>query len=163
MSDLIQQDKINALQDAVAAAPQVELEMKEYVSGNVYVRELRIPAGIIVVGKVHKHESIGISIGDIVLVDQDGSRRLTGIHSAPAPKGTKRVALAIEDSIFFSCHSIPDDADDIENYLVCNTFDDYKCYLEKVDCDVPVIESSDKDMIDDVLKARVELVGGEVL
>ena len=57
-----QQDAIRSLAFALAEGPTVEIEPVHRFAPGLYVRELTVPAGCVIVGKVHKHESVNILV-----------------------------------------------------------------------------------------------------
>lgn len=81
----------------------------------MYARELRIPAGYVVVGKMHASENFFLLVsGEVTISTRDGMRRLTGPVLAVTKPGDKRVAYAHTDVIMFNFHTRADDAEDIE-------------------------------------------------
>ena len=84
-----------------------------FASGS-YVRELFIPAGTAVVGKIHRHETINILLsGAITIAKEDGS---TEFMKAPkvftSPAGCRKAVFTHVDSIFLNVHTA--EGDDLE-------------------------------------------------
>ena len=73
----------------------------------MYGRELFMPAGTLIVGKVHKHEHLAIMIyGDItVYTVAGGVQRLTGYNMMVSPPETKRVVYPHADTLWVTIHA----------------------------------------------------------
>lgn len=125
-SRLAARQKIFALQDEVAKLPPVEIVTKHYFSKGLYAREIFIPKGTIVVGKIHKHQSLNIlSQGDITVLTEFGARRLRAPYTVVAPPLTKRVGYAHEDTVWTTVHATDEtDLEKLEDELICPTFPD---------------------------------------
>lgn len=101
---------------------------KHHFTPGVYLRELFIPKGVVIIGKVHKIAHLVIlSQGDLSMWAGDGMKRIrasTVTHSKP---GAKRAFYAHEDSVLITVHPNPMDERDIakiESRLVADTFDE---------------------------------------
>lgn len=80
---------------------QLECELKHTFLDGMYMREMFIPKGALVLGKVHKQACMNVvSKGDISILTEAGSARVTAGHSAPSPAGTQKVGYAHEDTVF---------------------------------------------------------------
>lgn len=113
--------------------PQADLAVKHYFSLGVYARELYIPAGSIVVGKLHKHENLNILTKGLIEVLVDDEIKLL---KAPAvivsPAGTKRIARALEDTIWITIHGTHEtDVSKIEDYFIAQSEDEYLEFINK--------------------------------
>jgi quercetin dioxygenase-like cupin family protein len=113
----------------------VEFEVSHHQIPGVYVRAIYIPKDYILTGKIHKHECINImSKGLLAISDGNGTYntlRPGDIFNSPA--GTKRAGYAVEDTIYVTVHRTDEtEIDAIEDYLVCDSVDDYMKYLEKL-------------------------------
>lgn len=80
----------------------------------MYGREFSMPAGMLVVGKVHKHGHIMMVVkGRATVVDEFGRYEVeAGFVQASRP-GAKRVVLAHEDTTFVTVHLNPTDTQDL--------------------------------------------------
>lgn len=116
----IARQKIMAIQMACQALPDGERmdespPVKNWLAPGIYAREIHLPAGTVVVGKIHRHRHFNIiSKGSITCYTEFGLET----HSAPASfisePGTKRVVHTHEDAIWTTIHSNPTDETDIE-------------------------------------------------
>jgi hypothetical protein len=79
----------------------------------VYLRELIIHKGTVLVGKIHKHEHFNFVMqGDISIVDERGLKRYHAPCIIKSPAGAKRLGYAHEDTIWINIH--PTNERDIE-------------------------------------------------
>jgi len=88
-----------------------------------YERRLHVPAGMLIVGKTHRHRHIvGVISGNALLISKFGREQVqTGYLSVSEP-GVKRIVLAAEDTLFVTLHANPSntrDLDKIEAEHIC--------------------------------------------
>ena len=110
-----------------------DFTVRHHFAANVYMRELHIPAGMIVVGKIHKHPCLAmLAKGKMRLLVNGKIVIVTAPHIAPSPPGIKRVGEALEDSIFITVHSTDmTDPDAIERAFSCDTEEEYQAFLKE--------------------------------
>jgi hypothetical protein len=88
---------------ALPSEDKREFEVKHTFLNGMYMRELFIPKGSLLVGKVHKLDCINIvSKGDISILTENGSARVTAGHSTVSPAGVQKVGFANEDTVFIN-------------------------------------------------------------
>lgn len=106
-------DKILRLEAAMFAQPQLTLETIHHFAPGVYARELRIPAGVLLTGKIHRTEHLNIvSQGRITVFTEDGGRKeIVAPCTLISKPGTKRVGYAHEDTVWICIH--PTDETDL--------------------------------------------------
>lgn len=102
----------------------------------LYCRELFMPAGSIVVSRVHKHDNIAIiSKGDVSVYTEHGLERITAPHCRVTGPGTKRLLYNHEDTIWTTVHPLPEGMnqdtpiEEVEAFFACDTLEDYQQYL----------------------------------
>lgn len=131
-------DRIDALEDALRQGTTVDLPVRHYFSkgdGNgVYARELFIPKGTVLTGKVHKYENLNImSKGELSVLTEDGVVRVCAPFTIVSPPGTRRVAYAHEDTIWTTIHGTSEvNVDLIEERFIAQTFQEYLEYCKGV-------------------------------
>ena len=134
MQDLALRDaSIDALEAAITAdLPLVEIPVKDYFSKGVYAREIFIPKGTVITGKIHKYTNLNImSQGEMSVLTEDGIKRVKAPFTIVSPPGTRRVAYAHEDTIWTTIHGTEKtDVDEIEAEFVAQTPKDYQLFLE---------------------------------
>jgi hypothetical protein len=121
-------EAILRIEQMMLTLPPMDLPVTHHFAPGMYMRELFIPAGSTLTGKIHKYDHFCLVLkGDIEILDQDGYQRITGPARFTSKAGAKRFGLAHEDTIFITVH--PTDAQDVETCerdLVCNDFETYQ-------------------------------------
>lgn len=101
--------RIVELEEAVKNIPQSltgeefnEGKLKHHFADGVYARELFIPKGSLIIGKIHKSESFNVvSKGSIAVICPNlGFNIYEAPHSFVSKPFTKRVGIALEDTIW---------------------------------------------------------------
>lgn len=120
-------DLILKIEDKCRAVDQVEIPIKHHFSKGVYAREIFIPKGTFVVGKIHKHENLNvISKGEISVLSVDGTFRIEAPYTFVSAPGAKRVGYTHEDTIWITFHGTDEtDLDKIEEEFICKTYEDF--------------------------------------
>jgi hypothetical protein len=125
MNDLIQGhtptlEEIERLQHEMIKMPQAELQTEHYFSGGMYCRKLLRPAGTLIVGKVHKKDHFFLCAkGQIIAWSEKGMVTLNEGDVIASKAGTKRVTLAVTDSIGITFHKTSKiNLDKIEKELI---------------------------------------------
>jgi len=121
-------ERILAIESAMLAMPehQIEFEVRHHFAPGVYMRELHIPKGATLTGKIHKTEHMNIlSQGELAVWTEDGMKVLRASTVIKSQPGTKRVGHALEDTVWITVHHNPDDSQDlavIEERVIAKTF-----------------------------------------
>lgn len=103
--DLTSRQKVNLLELEMAKQPQVTLECKHHFSYGIYARELLIPAGIMLTGKIHKYPQLNILVkGRMRVLVGDEVKEIYAPFTVASEAGTKRIAIALEDCIWITIH-----------------------------------------------------------
>lgn len=107
--------------------------VKHYFAPGMYAREMTIPKGTCVVGKVHKHSHLNtIVYGDICVATFEGVERHVGHKTLVSPAGVQRVVYANEDTMWTTYHLTDEtDLDKIEEEIIM-PFSDYVDFLTLV-------------------------------
>ncbi len=106
----------------------------DHFSEGVYARELHIPAGSALTGKIHKYRNFNIlSKGQMLIYLEDGTKKLISApFSIVSPEGTRRAVLAITDCIWTTIHGTEEtDVAKIEDHFIAQTPADYRLFLEE--------------------------------
>lgn len=82
-----------------------ELPLEHFICNKTYVRQITLPKGTIVTGKVHNfdHTSI-ISKGDVTIMTDEGVVRIKAPATWISKAGTKRLIYAHADTIWATIH-----------------------------------------------------------
>lgn len=98
-------NKILRLEDAIRQLPELLFETRHHFGPGVYARELFIPAGGVITGKIHRHHHLNIlAQGRITVVTEDGAQTLQAPAILASPPGTKRAGYAHEDTVWITVH-----------------------------------------------------------
>jgi mannose-6-phosphate isomerase-like protein (cupin superfamily) len=113
-------EQINRLQNEMVKMPQVDLKTDHYFSDGMYCRKVFRPAGTVIVGKVHKKDHFFMCVsGEIIAWTENGMKTLKAGDIIASKSGTKRVTLAVKDSIGVTVHATEKtDLDEIEAELI---------------------------------------------
>jgi hypothetical protein len=130
---LSDRDKVNLIESEMRKHPQVSLSLKHYNAPGVYARELFVPAGILLTGKIHKFAQINIlSKGTMRVLTEDGIKEVSASFTVVSPPGTKRIALAVTDCVWTTF--LPTDETDpekIEIEFTAENEDEYQLFLKQ--------------------------------
>jgi|SRR5690606_32648477 len=121
----------NAMQNLKEA--QIELKVNHYFAHGFYIRELLIPKGVILVGKIHKYKQFHvITKGDISFNDGDKIKRFKAPSNIISDAGSKRIAFAHEDTTWLMPHRTDEtDLVKIENYFIAHSENEYLEFCEQ--------------------------------
>lgn len=134
----IQQYIAHAESMMIDSGEGVEIPLKHHFSKDVYAREIFIPKGTFLVGKIHKFENLNIlSQGELSIISIDGCQRVKAPFTIVSVPGVKRLAYAHEDCVWTTIHGTDEkDVDKIEEKFIAKTYDD-----------VPQIEQNQKQEV----------------
>lgn len=131
LNELSHRDIVTALELEMFKLPQLALPVTHYFTPGLYARELFIPAGTFLTGKIHKHEHLCVmSQGDMTVLLENGIRRIQAPFTCKSPPGTKRIAYAHSDTIWTTFHATTEtDIDKIEELLTAKDEADYLAFV----------------------------------
>ena len=112
--------RVEQLQFEVSKLPQYEPQTKHTFHGGMYCREVWRPAGVLVIGKVHKKEHFYVIIyGTVRITTDDGVQTITGPCVLSSSPGTKRAVYAETDALCATFHRVETTTiEDAESELV---------------------------------------------
>jgi hypothetical protein len=118
-------DKVVRLESEMFKQPQVDIETTHHFATGIYAREIFIPKGTLLTGKIHKTDHLNIlSRGDITVLTDGGMKRLKAPCTFVASAGTKRAGYAHEDSVWTTIHASDEtELDKLEAELIVPSFD----------------------------------------
>lgn len=132
--------KIMQLQEAVGELPdQIDCDElnTHHFAPHVYGREMFIPEGSVIVGKIHKHAHLNvITKGLIKVVTEFGEDLYEGPKIWVSEPGTKRAVYALEDTQWLTIHPNFEDTRDLEaleEYVIADSYDALDTLLLKGD------------------------------
>jgi hypothetical protein len=101
-----------------------DLPVRNFINADIYARELTIPAGIVLTGKIHKEAHICVlSQGDLSVMTDDGLKRVQAPYIFNAREGLKKIGLSHTACVFTTFHQAHGltDIDDLENKLLLDS------------------------------------------
>lgn len=109
--------------------------IKHSFADQVYVRQMDMKKGSVVVGAIHKHLHVWFLLtGHITVATEDTTEDYIAPCYTVSTPGVKRVILANEDSIFVNIHKNPSNTQDIsklEKDIVALNYEEYEEYINK--------------------------------
>ena len=115
-----------------------QFPLTHHFAPGIYLREIAIPAGSLVVGKIHKEEHLVVLLqGALRLYTEAGG--LHDVH-APAilrsPPGAKRAALALADTRWVTCHANQTETQDLaalEAEIIAPSYAEYEAWRAELE------------------------------
>ena len=109
--------------------------IKHTFADGVYIRQMDMAKGTVVVGAIHKHLHVWFLLtGDVTVATEDVTEDYIAPCYVVSTPGAKRVILANEDSIFVNVHKNPSntkDVDQLEKEIVALSYEEYEEYINK--------------------------------
>ena len=120
MNTEIVSNKVDALVREMSVLPQVECPVQHFFGPSIYIREVVMPAGTVVVGKYHKEDHLCNMIeGRMVVVGEDGEQREVAAPAVFMAKKGRKTAYVIETVRFQNIFSTDEtDVEKLEHMLV---------------------------------------------
>lgn len=145
MSEAIE-GRIESLESVSLGHEQVEIPPREHFINGMYGREIVIPDGTMITGRVYKEGYLDIMLsGDISIATPQGMKRVTGANIMEAPPGRKRAGYAHADTHWITVHrSDQFHPGDMLDRLTFFSRDQYRDYVIERD------RQSYRDLIDDI-------------
>jgi hypothetical protein len=110
------------------------LPLRHVFTPGIYTREIFLPAGYVLTGRIHRHEHPNFLMAGVVDVftEDGGLERLEAPMWTVSPAGTKRVVSVIEDAIWVTIHANPDNTESIEELESRITIESYGEIEDKI-------------------------------
>lgn len=109
--------------------------LKHTFADGIYVRQMSMNTGSVVVGAIHKHLHVWFLLtGHITVVTEDTTEDYISPCYVVAKPGTKRVIYAQEKCIFVNIHKNPTNSQDIEwleKEIVAKDIKEYEEYINQ--------------------------------
>ncbi len=105
MNEITTQDDIIQLQSLMLKGDTIELETRHHFSDGLYARELFIPAGVCLVGALHKTKHLYTVVkGKCRVATQFENIEIEAPFMGETIPGTKRVIYAETDCVWITYH-----------------------------------------------------------
>lgn len=114
------------LESDLSKMEQLPIEPTHIFADGIYAREIFIPKGTLLVGKIHAKDHVNVvSKGDISVITEEGVKRIVAPATFVAKPGTKRVGYAHEDTVWTTFHASKEtDLEKLEDELILKDFPD---------------------------------------
>lgn len=105
---------------------KVDVPVEHHFSKDVYAREIRVPKGTLLMGKIHKFQNLNIlSSGEVSVLSIDGVKRVKAPFTFVASPGAKRLFFMHEDTVWTTIHGTGEtDIDKIEDEFIAKSYDE---------------------------------------
>lgn len=116
--------KLMELESAMRQQEQIEIPTRHVFADGLYAREITIPKGALLTGKIHKHPHLNIiSKGDISVLTEEGVKRIRAPFTMVSPAGIKRAGYAHEETVWTTIHaSTETDLERLEDQLIAEDY-----------------------------------------
>ena len=96
---------------------------------HAYAREMLIPKGTLIIGKIHRHQHLNfISKGEVVVATEFGNKHFKAPCTFVSEVGLKRAVYALEDTLWTTVHltehGMEEDLPKIEEEVIAPTYAD---------------------------------------
>jgi len=101
----------------------------------IYAREMKMPAGHVLTGKIHNHAHLTmISYGTVTISNEEGSFTVDAPHTFVSAPGTKRAMYSHTDVVLTTIHASNEtDLGKLEEELTSDSYEEFEMnYLEKL-------------------------------
>lgn len=117
-----------AIQDELRKYPQIDPPLHHHFADGSYAREMLIPAGSMIIGKIHRHAHVNvISKGRIYVATEFGTEILEAPLTFVSKPGTKRAVYAITDTVWTTIHVTNEtDLAKVEEVVICTDYETFE-------------------------------------
>lgn len=135
-------EQVQAVQEWLLEQPQIKIETRHYFAGGIYEREIIVPAGAMIAGKIHLYEHLAkLSKGTMTIFSEHSKGTFTGPKTFVSRPGEKRLGYAHDDCVFSTFHKVGSGATEadvpvLEAHLVVDTIQEYLKITEQGKCNV---------------------------
>lgn len=102
----------------------IEIETRHHFAKGLYAREIVIPSGAMISGKIHKTEHLNIvAAGKVHIVTEDFNKVIEAPATLVAFPGVKKILRAYENTVFITVHATDiTDIETIEREFVTDSY-----------------------------------------
>lgn len=124
---------VHRMEDVIRTGTPVECPVTHHFAHGTYGREMLMPKGTILTGKIHKFSQLNIlSKGDVSVLLHDGWKRVKAGYHVVAPAGAKRLFYAHEDSVWTVIHATEEtDVERIEETFIAQSEAEFLAFCEQ--------------------------------
>lgn len=135
---------IRAEQEMLAYGEPVEVPVTHHFANKgtkhgAYGREITIPAGTLLTGKIHKTEQINVLLAGVIRVStENGIERMVAPRVIVSPAGTKRIAYTETEVRWLTFHATSNtDLEKIEGEFIAQSEHEYLDFVRALEAPCP--------------------------
>lgn len=124
-------DKIMSVENRISQLPGVKYgdeccPLHHSFTDDCYIREILMPAGMLISSKIHKTQHpYFVMVGDVSVLTEDGVVRIKAPYTGITEIGTKRILFTHEDTIWITVHVTKEkDLEKIEEEIIASSFEE---------------------------------------
>jgi hypothetical protein len=108
-----------------------DFPLRHHFAPGCYGREILLPKGSLIIGKIHKHAHLNIiSKGSVMVATEFGPASFSAPHTFVSQPGTKRAVYALEDTVWTTIHVTQEtDLEKIEDYVIAKSYEELEAFL----------------------------------
>ena len=122
-------------EDSPIVTDSKEIPIEHFFMDGVYVRQMTMYKGTVVVGAIHKHLHMCFLLkGHLSVASRQGVKEYIAPCFIISNPGIKRVLYAHEDSVWYNTHRNPSGTKDVkqlEKEIVATSYKEYEQYTKK--------------------------------
>ena len=123
---------VAAHEDAMGTEEIEDMYLEHFFAPGMYGRRMFIPAGLILIGKIHRHSHLNVmTFGSLEIVSTFGSDIKVGPDMWQSEAGIQRNVLGLTDAQIITLHANPTDTQDLAELEAMIIAPDYTA-LEKL-------------------------------
>lgn len=127
---IVKRERIVAFEEAISKMPGARkgdnplCPLSHSFGDGIYVRQIKMPAGMVIVSKIHKKEHpFFVMKGRCLVVTENGPEIIQAPYWGMTKAGTKRALLILEDTEWITCHVTKSrDLKKIEHDIIAKDF-----------------------------------------
>ena len=119
------QKQMDVLCNTAKDLPPVHCEEQHHFGPNIYIKEVTMPAGALIIGKHHRMAHLcNMVSGRMIVLDADGNRAELVAPITFMAKPGRKIAYIIETVVFQNIYSTPEtDIEKLEDMCIDNSKD----------------------------------------
>jgi hypothetical protein len=131
VSRKITQEAMTAAQEFLQSLPQADHITTHIFSPGVYCRQVEIAADIILIGRIHRHETFNILLkGKIEIAMEDGGVTvMEAPHIFTSGPGVQKLIRTLSDITFLNIHPTTEtDVEKLEEMFTVSSYEEYETF-----------------------------------
>lgn len=112
-------DRVRKLEKYLATLDQVNVELEHEFIDGLYKRTMRVPAGTVLTGAIHKVKHMDVMTeGSMIVVTEGGTKQIDAPFTMTTKEGVKKCGIALTDVVWCTFHAAPyDTVEEMEAHI----------------------------------------------